>query len=376
VVEARGASFEVGDVSVRPNHQVSSFDLGYEREEVALVVPGTSATRAMPMRFTGDGAQGFAALLYPNERMVFSRQGVGATGDFDFAFSASPAQTLRCGLLGSDGAVLASADCASGLTSRVSYSGAVAPVAAFIEGAATGGAQIDNVSVFLSPGACSAATCASLGKNCGTVADGCGANLDCGACPAPSSCGGSGTPNVCGCTAETDAQLCSRVSKNCGSVTGADNCGTSRTVSSCGSCTSPNTCGGGGTANVCGKPACTPETDAQFCSRVGKNCGSVTGADNCGTSRTVSSCGSCTSPNTCGGGGTANVCGSNAPACQPAYAQNMCLTYFQSVKVSRNGHNWLCSNGNCANCATFASCAPGGTGCPWGVVWTDQGACK
>ena len=55
--------------------------------------------------------------------------------------------------------------------------------------------------------------------------------------------------------------------------------------------------------------SCTPETNAQFCTRLGKNCGSVTGADNCGVSRTVSSCGTCTSPQTCGGGGTTNVCG-------------------------------------------------------------------
>ncbi len=55
---------------------------------------------------------------------------------------------------------------------------------------------------------------------------------------------------------------------------------------------------------------CTPETDAQFCSRLGKNCGTVTGTDNCGASRTVSSCGTCTSPQTCGRGGVLNVCGS------------------------------------------------------------------
>jgi hypothetical protein len=32
-------------------------------------------------------------------------------------------------------------------------------------------------------------------------------------------------------------------------------------------------------------------------------------------------------------------------------------------------------NDNCKNCATFASCAPGATGCPWGTVWTDAGSC-
>jgi hypothetical protein len=123
--------------------------------------------------------------------------------------------------------------------------------------------------------------------------------------------------------------------------------------------------------------SCTPESDASFCSRLAKNCGSVTANDNCGTSRTVSSCGSCTSPQTCGGGGTANVCGGGGgSSCSTAYAQGNCTTYVQGTQVSSGGHNWTCSNGNCANCAGYASCAPGGSGCPWGVVWTDNGTCQ
>jgi peptidoglycan/xylan/chitin deacetylase (PgdA/CDA1 family) len=235
-------------------------------------------------------------------------------------------------------------------------------------------------------GSCTAETnaqfCSRLGKNCGSVTanDNCGTSRtvsSCGTCTSPQTCGGGGTANVCGasCTAETNAQFCSRLGKNCGSVTANDNCGTSRTVSSCGTCTSPATCGGGGTANVCG--SCTAETNAQFCTRLAKNCGSVTANDNCGTSRTVSSCGTCTSPQTCGGGGTANVCGGGgSSACATAYAQGNCLSYVSGTKVSSNGHNWTCSNGNCANCASTSSCAPGGTGCPWGVVWTDNGACQ
>jgi len=178
------------------------------------------------------------------------------------------------------------------------------------------------------------------------------------------------------CTPETDPAFCSRLGKNCGSVTAADNCGTNRTVSSCGTCTSPATCGGGGTANVCGS-GCTAETNTAFCSRLGKNCGSVTANDNCGTSRTVSSCGTCTSPATCGGGGTANVCGGGGGGtCWTAYAQGNCLSYVLNTHVSSGGHNWNCSNGNCANCASDTRCAPGGTGCPWGVVWSDQGTCQ
>jgi hypothetical protein len=145
-----------------------------------------------------------------------------------------------------------------------------------------------------------------------------------------------------------------------------------------------------GTTDQTCPAACTPESNASFCSRFGKNCGSVTAADNCGVTRTVSSCGTCTSPQTCGGGGTANVCGGGGggsdagggadagggtASCATPYAQANCLSYVQGTRVSSGGHNWTCSNGNCANCASFSSCAPGGTGCPWGVVWTDDGAC-
>lgn len=100
------------------------------------------------------------------------------------------------------------------------------------------------------------------------------------------------------CSRETNAAFCVRLSKNCGSVTARDNCGVRRTVN-CGRCTTPQTCGGGGTANVCG---CTPLPAATACA--GKNCGIA--ANGCGG--TVS-CGACVAPQTCGGGGTANVCG-------------------------------------------------------------------
>jgi hypothetical protein len=104
------------------------------------------------------------------------------------------------------------------------------------------------------------------------------------------------------CSPETNTQFCQRLGKNCGTVTNTDNCGNSRSVS-CGSCSSPNTC----VSNVC---SCTAESNSQFCSRLGKNCGTVTANDNCGRSRSVS-CGTCTSPATCGGGGTPNVCGTS-----------------------------------------------------------------
>jgi hypothetical protein len=122
---------------------------------------------------------------------------------------------------------------------------------------------------------------------------------------------------------------------------------------------------------------CLPETDAALCASYGKNCGSVTTVDNCGATRTVADCGKCTSPQICAGGGIANVCGSGAVGvCYTPYAQASCYAYTLGIQVSRNGHNWTCSSGNCMNCAGNASCAPGATGCPWGIVWQDNGLCR
>ncbi len=55
------------------------------------------------------------------------------------------------------------------------------------------------------------------------------------------------------CQAESDAELCARKQKNCGSYMAADNCGQVRTVD-CGSCSGSETCAGGGVENVCGDP--------------------------------------------------------------------------------------------------------------------------
>jgi uncharacterized protein YjbI with pentapeptide repeats len=121
---------------------------------------------------------------------------------------------------------------------------------------------------------------------------------------------------------------------------------------------------------------CLPETDAALCASYGKNCGSITTVDNCGATRTVANCGTCTSPQICAGGGIANVCGSGAiGVCYAPYVQANCFGYQPGTQVSRNGHNWTCSSGNCMNCAANTSCAPGSSGCPWGVVWQDNGLC-
>jgi peptidoglycan/xylan/chitin deacetylase (PgdA/CDA1 family) len=146
------------------------------------------------------------------------------------------------------------------------------------------------------------------------------------------------------CTPETDAAFCTRVAKNCGTVSGTDNCGSNRNVASCGSCVDPQTCGGAGTPNVCGE-ACVPETDAAFCARVGKNCGAVSGTDNCGSARSTASCGTCTSPDTCGGAGVANICGT-------------CVGESDAAFCARLGKNCGSFSGtdNCGVTRTASSC--------------------
>lgn len=137
------------------------------------------------------------------------------------------------------------------------------------------------------------AMCARLNKNCGAVtdSDNCGFSrsiASCGVCGGVTTCGAS---NVCGCVAETDAEVCAAKGFVCGALNTTDHCGSTRHIASCGGCGTNQTCGGGGTAGACG---CTPETDAAMCSRLGKGCGSFSGSDNCGIARSIASCGTCT----------------------------------------------------------------------------------
>jgi hypothetical protein len=65
----------------------------------------------------------------------------------------------------------------------------------------------------------------------------------------------------------------------------------------------------------------------------------------------------------------------NLPSCTAAYDQANCEGYLTgTTQVSSSSHNWLCIT-NCQDCAASSACAPGQTGCPWGNVWTDKGAC-
>ncbi len=96
------------------------------------------------------------------------------------------------------------------------------------------------------------------------------------------------------CAAESDDQFCSRLDWECGNVSGLDNCGTTRSIASCGVCLTNQTCVEGRCLNYC-----KPETNARMCSRLGKECGSIDAQDNCGKRRIVGGCGECGKDQAC-----------------------------------------------------------------------------
>jgi hypothetical protein len=228
---------------------------------------------------------------------------------------------------------------------------------------------------------------------CGFVPDGCGGEVDGGACAekctGSDTCGGGGTPDVCGhgtaCEPKTSAD-CGSV--QCGEI--SDGCGGKI---SCGTCSAPQTCGGGGDNGICGAPECVPLT----CAKLGFDCGQYpdgcNGTLTCGSSGGACSngdicnankcqpvvcqpkskaeacanlcgkqsdgcsstydCGGCTAPNTCGGGGTPSVCGS--PPCTPV----TCANVGANCGLIPNGCGGTV---NCGGCTGADIC--GGSGTP------------
>jgi hypothetical protein len=130
------------------------------------------------------------------------------------------------------------------------------------------------------------------GHYCGSVGDGCGRAMDCGACAAGDSCIGGVCvkPNCVPLTCSgSGTQFCGLVGDGCGATI------------DCGACTAPATCGGSGIDNVCGDPDCEPmdcttAEGAQYCGEVGNGCGGVL------------DCGECADGSVCGSAGTPNLC--------------------------------------------------------------------
>ena len=180
---------------------------------------------------------------------------------------------------------------------------------------------------------CMPKTTCPAGDDCGTVPDGCGGVVSCGACAAPKTCGGGtpSNPNQCGCTPLTQCPA----GQSCGSA--SDGCGG---MLACGTCTAPLTCGGGGKPGVCGA-GCLPKT----CAAEGFNCGMQ--SDGC---TGMIDCGSCAAPETCGGGGKPGVCGIG---CTPVTCQALGF----NCGLQSDGCGGIL---NCGTCLPPQACGGGG----------------
>jgi hypothetical protein len=100
-------------------------------------------------------------------------------------------------------------------------------------------------------GTCNPTICTQAsGKYCGVVGNGCGGQVDCGMCPSAQTCGGGGIPNVCGAAADSgtctpttctppNGTYCGTVGNGCG---GSINCGACPAGQICGA-RAPNVCG-------------------------------------------------------------------------------------------------------------------------------------
>ncbi len=224
-------------------------------------------------------------------------------------------------------------------------------------------------------GACQPKTvCAA--NQCGKIADGCGGVLDCGTanCVGGQICGGAGVPNVCGapaCVKTPQATACA--GKNCGSV--ADGCGG---LWSCGAgCVAPQICGGAGVPNVCGGGTITADGGANggTCTPIAvcpaNSCGPI--ANGCGG---VLNCGNCISPAVCGGGGVPSQCG-GGNQCTPTPQATACAGKNCGFMPDGCGGLWTCGvgAGACPGGGICGSDTPNVCGTLTGPCYTNGQSC-
>ena len=160
------------------------------------------------------------------------------------------------------------------------------------------------------------------GKECGAEGDGCGNTVSCGTCPDGEGCGLQQafqcSPILTGSDDQCPALItdCSTVGVECGST--GNGCGGTL---DCGTCDDGEICGLGG-PSLCGAPpVCVPFDPSEVCSS--NSCGFV--ADGCAGTIDCETAGfGCPVGETCGGGGTAFVCGSGASSCEPLAEVDAC----------------------------------------------------
>ena len=139
---------EIGQLVLIPEGYRYSFDEYIERFTTSVYTPLADGTYVgpLPMRFMGDGRQGFAAILERSERMVLARSGLVAGVPFQLRLQASQTSGISCGLVDSAGTVVQRFACSSG--ALVSVTPAADAAAVFVEADADAPTiEIDDIGI-------------------------------------------------------------------------------------------------------------------------------------------------------------------------------------------------------------------------------------
>jgi MYXO-CTERM domain-containing protein len=150
-----GTRFELGGLAWVPDVNQNKFDGAPDRAGVVLFDLDTSSPGPAPARFVGDGKEGFAAWLLPNERLLFPRQAIvpGHRWTARFSVTTDPVE-LTCGLANQAGQPVLEADCSTG-SAELDDTGSPSALRAgfFIESSAQSSpALIDDLELIFDPG--------------------------------------------------------------------------------------------------------------------------------------------------------------------------------------------------------------------------------
>ncbi len=147
ILTANGGDLEVDGLTLVPEDHVTGFDVAHERLGVTLVDPQDDPSLPQPMRFVGDGVDGFSARLLGQERLLLTRQALLRAQRYVVEFDVAGGATLSCGLIEGGGAIALRADCSDGSATLVdALPGSAAFAAFFIENeSATDAVLIDNL---------------------------------------------------------------------------------------------------------------------------------------------------------------------------------------------------------------------------------------
>jgi MYXO-CTERM domain-containing protein len=155
-----GTRFELGGLVWAPDVTHNTFDAAPDRMDAVLFDLDTSSPGPAPARFAGDGKEGFAAWLLPNERLLFPRQAITPGHRWSARFSVTTAEAssdpveLICGLTDQTGQPELETNCSTG-SAELDDTGSPSALRAgfFIQSSALSSAVlIDDLELTVDPG--------------------------------------------------------------------------------------------------------------------------------------------------------------------------------------------------------------------------------